>query len=36
MEFVRQAKLQFDPFVVKAFRDSEPKLRAVQRRFAMA
>ena len=33
-EIIRQAKRQFDPFVVKAFRDSEPKLRAVQRRFA--
>jgi ribonuclease P protein subunit RPR2 len=35
-EIMRQAKGQFDPFVVKAFRDCEPRLRAVQRRFAMA
>jgi HD-GYP domain-containing protein (c-di-GMP phosphodiesterase class II) len=34
VEIIKQAKRQFDPFVVKAFRDSEPKLRAVQRRFA--
>jgi response regulator RpfG family c-di-GMP phosphodiesterase len=35
-EILQQAKRQFDPFVVKAFRDSEPRLRAVQRRFAAA
>jgi response regulator RpfG family c-di-GMP phosphodiesterase len=35
-EIMQQAKRQFDPFVVKAFRDCEPRLRAVQRRFAMA
>jgi response regulator RpfG family c-di-GMP phosphodiesterase len=33
-EIMREAKGQFDPYVVRAFRDSEPRLRAVQRRFA--
>jgi response regulator RpfG family c-di-GMP phosphodiesterase len=33
-EIIGQAKAQFDPYVVKAFRDAEPQLRAVQRRFA--
>ncbi len=35
-EIIRQAKQQFDPYVVKAFRDAEPKLRAIHRRFAHA
>jgi response regulator RpfG family c-di-GMP phosphodiesterase len=35
-EIIRQAKHQFDPYVVKAFRDAEPRLRAVQRHFAAA
>jgi len=33
-EILTEAKRQFDPYVVKAFCDSEPRLRAVQRRFA--
>ena len=33
-EIVRQAEQQFGPFVVKAFRDCEPKLPAPSRRFA--
>jgi response regulator RpfG family c-di-GMP phosphodiesterase len=33
-EIMKEAKGQFDPYVVRAFRDSESRLRAVQRRFA--
>jgi response regulator RpfG family c-di-GMP phosphodiesterase len=33
-EILKEAKGQFDPYVVKAFRECEPRLRAVQRRFA--
>jgi putative two-component system response regulator len=35
-EIVRQSKRQFDPKVVKAFRDCEPRLRAIRREFAAA
>jgi response regulator RpfG family c-di-GMP phosphodiesterase len=33
-EILKEAKGQFDPYVVKAFRECESTLRAVQRRFA--
>jgi response regulator RpfG family c-di-GMP phosphodiesterase len=33
-EILKESKGQFDPFVVKAFRECEPRLRAVARRFA--
>jgi response regulator RpfG family c-di-GMP phosphodiesterase len=33
-EIIGQAKEQFDPYVVRAFRDAEPRLRAIHRRFA--
>jgi ribonuclease P protein subunit RPR2 len=32
-EIIDQAKRQFDPYVVRAFRDAEPRLRAIHRRF---
>ena len=35
-EIVRQAKRQFDPDVVDAFREREPELRAIAREFAAA
>jgi ribonuclease P protein subunit RPR2 len=35
-EILRQAKKQFDPYVVQAFRQSEPRLRAIHRRFSHA
>jgi response regulator RpfG family c-di-GMP phosphodiesterase len=35
-EIVTQSKRQFDPKVVKAFRDCEPRLRAIRREFAAA
>jgi putative nucleotidyltransferase with HDIG domain len=35
-EIIGQAKEQFDPYVVRAFRDAEPRLRAIHRRFAHA
>jgi ribonuclease P protein subunit RPR2 len=33
-EILQQAKKQFDPYVVQAFREAEPRLRAIHRRFA--
>ena len=33
-EILRQTKKQFDPYVVQAFRQAEPRLRAIHRRFA--
>ncbi len=35
-EIIGQAKKQFDPYVVQAFRDAEPRLRAIHRRFSAA
>jgi cyclic di-GMP phosphodiesterase len=35
-EIIGQAKGQFDPYVVAAFRDAEPRLRAIHRRFSHA
>ncbi len=35
-EIINQAKRQFDPYVVRAFRDAEPRLRAIHRRFVSA
>jgi response regulator RpfG family c-di-GMP phosphodiesterase len=36
VEIVRQSKLQFDPAVVDAFRESEPRLRTIRAEFAAA
>jgi response regulator RpfG family c-di-GMP phosphodiesterase len=33
-EIIGEAKQQFDPYVVAAFRDAEPRLRAIHRRFS--
>ncbi|HEU5211746.1 MAG TPA: HD domain-containing phosphohydrolase [Gaiellaceae bacterium] len=33
-EIISQSKEQFDPYVVQAFREAEPRLRAIHRRFA--
>jgi putative two-component system response regulator len=35
-EIIRQTKKQFDPYVVQAFRQAEPRLRAIHRRFSAA
>jgi response regulator RpfG family c-di-GMP phosphodiesterase len=35
-EIIENAKRQFDPFVVQAFRQAEPKLREIRARFAHA
>ena len=35
-EIIEQAKHQFDPYVVGAFREAEPRLRAIHRRFSHA
>jgi ribonuclease P protein subunit RPR2 len=35
-EILQQSDRQFDPAVVKAFRESEPKLRAIHREFRAA
>jgi cyclic di-GMP phosphodiesterase len=34
-EIIGQAKKQFDPYVVRAFRDAEPRLHAIHRRFGV-
>jgi response regulator RpfG family c-di-GMP phosphodiesterase len=36
VEILRQSELQFDPAVVRAFRTSEPRLRAIRGEFARA
>ncbi len=35
-EIINEAKRQFDPYVVKAFRDAEPRLRTINKRLAYA
>jgi ribonuclease P protein subunit RPR2 len=35
-EIIGQSKQQFDPYVVAAFREAEPRLRAIHRRFSHA
>jgi len=35
-EIIDQTKQQFDPYVVAAFREAEPRLRAIHRRFSHA